>query len=90
MRRELPVSASDFWKRLHRRCPCRRRCGCCVRVTAAAAGERRSRYIVGLKDIEALEFLVEYGEGLELLGLDQLALEPIFNLILTLVLEVFM
>lgn len=38
--------------------------------------------VVGLEDIEAFKFLVEDGEGLELLGLVHLRLEPILDLVL--------
>lgn len=46
--------------------------------------------VVGLKDIEAFEFLVEDGEGLELLGLVHLRFEPILDLVLLLDNQVLM
>lgn len=42
------------------------------------------RGVVRLEDIEAFEFLVEDGEGLKLLGLVHLRLEPILDLVLLL------
>jgi len=51
---------------------------------------RRRRSIVRFKHIQALQLLVEYGERLELLGLDHLGLEPVLDFILFDLLEVFM
>lgn len=51
----------------------------------AAAGVRGGRgrgRAVGFEDVEALQLLVQDGEGLELLGLDHLLLEPVLDLIL--------
>ena len=50
---------------------------------------RRGRCIVGLEDVEALELLVENSEGLKFFGLDHLLLEPILDLILLDLFEVF-
>lgn len=45
--------------------------------------------IVRLEDIQSLEFLVQNSERLELLGLNHPLFEPIFNLILLLLLYLF-
>jgi hypothetical protein len=53
----------------------------------AAGGMRRGRRrrgVVGLEDVEALQLLVEDGEGLELLRLGHLHLEPRLDLVLLL------
>jgi hypothetical protein len=43
---------------------------------------RGCRGVVGFEDVEALELLVQDGEGLELLRLLHLRLEPVLDLIL--------
>lgn len=46
--------------------------------------------MIRLKDFQAFEFLIQDHQGLKLLGLDHLLLEPIFDLILLLFLYLFM
>lgn len=61
-----------------------------VRVDRAVDGQLASRdgghrdraRFVGFKDFEAAQFLVEQGEGLEALGLENLLVEPGLDLIL--------
>jgi hypothetical protein len=48
----------------------------------------RSRRVVGFKDIETFELLVQHGEGLKSLGLLYLRFEPVLDLILLLLLQV--
>ena len=41
-----------------------------------------STFIIGLEDVNALQLLIEHSQWLELLCLDHLFLEPIFDLVL--------
>jgi hypothetical protein len=51
-------------------------------------GRRRRRGVVGFEDVEAFEFLIEDCQGLELLCLLHLRLEPVLDFILLLLDEI--
>ena len=48
----------------------------------------RSRWLIGLEDIEALELLIENSQRLKFLSFDHLCFEPILDFILLDLLEI--
>ena len=57
-------------------------------VGGDASTGRGSALLIRLENIQTLEFLIEYRQGLELFGFDDLTLEPIFDFILFNILQV--
>ena len=88
--RGLPMFLGNDFIRIRWRGPGRGR----RRVKGVASlrpgGRWRRALVIRLEDIKAFELLIENGERLEPFSLDHLRLEPVFDFVLSFVLEILM